>query len=151
MQKIIISDTSCLVLLEKIGELAILHQLYGQVTITAEIEKEYGQPLPEWIAVLNPQNESYQKLLQATLDKGEASAIALAVEIKDCLLVLDDRKARNVAAELKLTYTGTIGVILDAKHKGYIASVKETMKKIRSTDFRLSQEAEQKILKLAGE
>ena len=151
MQKIIISDTSCLVLLEKISELDILRKLFGQVIITAEIQLEYGKPLPDWTIVINPKDDHYKKLLQATLDKGEASAIALAVESGDCLLILDDRKARNVAAELKLTFTGTLGVLLDAKRKGYLPSVKEVMEKIRATDFRLSQEAERKILKLAGE
>lgn len=52
---------------------------------------------------------------------------------------------------MKLKYTGTVGIILDAKEQGYIKSVKHTLKKIRKTDFRLSKDMEQKILSMADE
>lgn len=94
MSKTIIADTSCLVLLAKIDELSILQHLFGEIVITGEIKREYGKRLPSWITVMNPKNDAYQKLLQATIDKGEASAIALAIELSDSLLILDDRKAR---------------------------------------------------------
>jgi len=41
--KIIISDTSCLIILNKIGELALLRQIYNTVTITQDILLEYGE------------------------------------------------------------------------------------------------------------
>ena len=46
MPKVIIADTSCLILLEKIEELTLLYQLYGQVCITEEIANEFGRNLP---------------------------------------------------------------------------------------------------------
>jgi predicted nucleic acid-binding protein len=75
MQKIIISDTSCLILLDKIGALNLLNQLFKTITITAEIAEEFNKVLPQWIVIENPVNKNYQKILEATLDKGEASAI----------------------------------------------------------------------------
>lgn len=38
MHKTIISDTSCFIILTKIGELEILRKVYGQITTTTEIE-----------------------------------------------------------------------------------------------------------------
>lgn len=49
------------------------------------------------------------------MDKGEASAIALAIELDDCLLIIDDLKGRKFANQIGLTIIGTIGVIVDAK------------------------------------
>ena len=39
MQKTIISDTSCLILLEKIGELDILNKLFGTIITTMRLQK----------------------------------------------------------------------------------------------------------------
>ena len=151
MQKTIISDTSCLILLDKIGELNLLHKLFGNVIITSVIAKEFGKNIPKWISVIDPKNKKYQHILQASIDKGEASAIALAVEQEDCLLIVDDQKARHLASQLKLKYTGTLGVIVDAKLSGYIISVKPLLDKIKKTNFRLTPSLENKVLQLTGE
>ncbi|MGE0772041.1 MAG: hypothetical protein AB7K37_10045 [Cyclobacteriaceae bacterium] len=74
MQKIIISDTSCLILLDKVGELKLLNRLFGQIAITREIAIEYKKELPDWFSIVEPTNKTYQKILEASLDKGEASA-----------------------------------------------------------------------------
>ena len=85
------------------------------------------------------------------VDKGEASAIALALETPDSTLILDDYRARKVAEKLKLNFTGTIGVIIRAKIKGVIPSIKPLLVKIKQTDFRLTDDIEQQALKEAGE
>lgn len=46
MHKAIISDTSCLILLEKIGELELLRKLFGVIITTQEVASEFGLPLP---------------------------------------------------------------------------------------------------------
>ena len=80
MQKVIISDTSCLVLLDKIGEINLLNSVFGQITVTQDIANEFGQELPDWFIIDEPANKTYQKILEASLDKGEASAIAYAID-----------------------------------------------------------------------
>ena len=151
MQKTILSDTSCLILLEKIGELDLLHEVFGEILITQEIADEYGLNFPEWISVQNSTNKNYQKILEASVDKGEASAIALAVELVDCLLIIDDLKGRNLAETLGIKITGTFGVILEAKFSDKIDSVKPLLAKIKQTDFHFSKELEEKILAKANE
>jgi predicted nucleic acid-binding protein len=151
MQKTIIADSSCLILLDKIEELELLKKLFGKVIITSIIAEEFGTPLPEWISIKNAENKNYQNILELSVDRGEASAIALAVEQSDCLLILDDQKARRLAAELNLKYTGTIALLVEAKLKGYIISVRPIINKIRKTNFHLTPQLEKKILKSAGE
>jgi len=151
MSKIIVSDTSCLILLDKLSLLFILKELFEEITVTPEIEKEYGQQLPEWIKVVNVQNKIYQIILQSTIDLGEASAIALAIEQPNCLLVLDDNKARKAAARLGIAYIGTLGLLVEAKEVGLIQLVKPILTQIKMTNFRIAENLERQILKLAGE
>ncbi len=124
MQKVIISDTSCLILLDNIGELDLLHKLYGTIITTTEVKLEFGKELPVWFQIIEPKNKKYQSLLENTVDKGEASTIALAVEYDDCLLIIDDLKGRKFALQLGIHIIGTMGVIVDAKLSGTISSVK---------------------------
>jgi len=151
MQKIIISDTSCLILLQNIGQLELLHKLFGIVVTTNEVAGEFGLPLPSWIEIKQPVDKKYQTVIEASVDKGEASAIALAVEYEDCLLIIDDLKGRKFAQNLGLNITGTTGIIVDAKLAGLIPSVKELLITIKETNFRISSQLELLILKRAGE
>ncbi len=151
MQKIIISDTSCLILLEKIEEIKLLQKLFGEIVVTSVIENEFGNPLPEWIKVSNANDKNYQNILESSVDKGEASALALAIEQSDCLLILDDLKARKLAKELKLNYTGTLGILVEAKLSGHINSMKKVLEKIKKTNYRISPSLEKKILNKSGE
>lgn len=151
MQKVIISDTSCLILLDKIGELELLQTLFGRITITNEIADEFNKELPNWFSIQAPKNQMYQVILEASLDKGEASAIALAVEEKDCLLIIDDSKGRKYAEKLRINITGTLGILINAKLSGHIASVKPLLEKIKKTDFRITSDLESIILKKAKE
>jgi predicted nucleic acid-binding protein len=151
MQKTIISDTSCLVILEKIKELELLHRLFGTIITTSEIKDEFGLPLPEWVLIKQVKNKNYQSIIEATLDKGEASAIALALELEDCLLIIDDLKGRKFANQLGLKITETFGVLVEAKLSGAIPSIKPILEKIKATNFRIGEQLEALILKKAGE
>ena len=151
MPKIIISDTSCLIILNKIGELELLQKVYGQIITTPEIATEYGELLPGWIKIMAVTDKFRQQILEMQIDKGESSAIALALETPNSTIILDDYKARKIAEQLGITYTGTIGVIIKAKLNGIIPSIIPVLKKIKLTDFRLSPDIEKQALKEANE
>lgn len=151
MQKVIISDTSCLILLDKIGELKLLNKLFGQIIVTQEIANEFKNELPDWFTIEEPINKTYQKILEASLDKGEASAIAFAMEQADCLLIIDDYKGRRYAEQLGIKITGTLGIIIDAKLSGHIESVRPILDKIKETDFRLTEELEKRTIEKAND
>lgn len=151
MQRTIISDTSCLIVLDKVAEIGILQALYGEITVTSTIAQEFGKTLPDWMTIRDAENKAYENLMQALVDRGEASAIALAVELSGCLLILDDYKARRLASSLELKFTGTFGVLVEAKLSGHLLSVRPILDKIKRTDFRLSPELEKKILDRANE
>lgn len=151
MHKTIISDTSCFIILSNIGELELLHKVYGEIITTIEIATEFGETLPDWVKIKKVTDTYKQQLLELQLDKGESSAIALALEIPESTIILDDIKARKIASRLGINYTGTIGVIIKAKLKGIIPSIKPIIEKIKQTDFRISIEIEFQALKEANE
>jgi predicted nucleic acid-binding protein len=149
--RIIIADTSCFILLDKISSLELLHQVFGEVITTIEVQNEFGKQLPQWIKIEAVNNVEQQSLLESEIDKGEASAIALAMEKTNSLLILDDFKARRIAEKLHLQFTGTLGVLLKAKQAGIISLLKPTLEKIQQTNFRFSEKVFEDILKAANE
>jgi len=67
------------------------------------------------------------------------------------LLVLDDNKARKAATRLGIAYIGTLGLLVEAKEAGLIKLVKPILVQIKMTNFRIAENLERQILKLAGE
>ncbi|OAV65054.1 hypothetical protein Barb6_03004 [Bacteroidales bacterium Barb6] len=148
---VVIPDTSCLIALTKTDTLLLLHRLYHTVIITGEIAAEFGDSLPEWIEIKQVGNKKYLQLLEATLDKGEASAIALAIELENALPVIDDLKGRKEAKRLGLKITGTLGVLFRAKQKGFIPALKPCLDKLQAVNFRISPQIVEELLVLSKE
>lgn len=112
--------------------------------------EEFGE-LPNWVTTKEvTDNGQYLKLAE-DLGKGEASSIALALEFDDSLLIIDEKKGRKVAKELRIEIIGSLGILIKAKEKGVIKSVREILTLIDKTDFRVSQSVREKVLKESGE
>lgn len=149
--KTIISDTSCFIILSNIGELDLLQKVYGEIITTSTIAEEFGDALPDWVKIQNVTDKLRLQILELQIDRGESSAIALALEIPESTLILDDYKARKVAENLGLNFTGTIGIIIKAKLENIIPSIKPFLEKIKQTNFRISAEIELQAYKEARE
>jgi predicted nucleic acid-binding protein len=151
MPDIIIADTSCLILLSKVGNLELLRELYDKVFVTPEIAEEFGTELPPFIFIREAKDKLKIKILRLHLDNGESSGIVLAMETLQSVIILDDLKARKIAKQLDIPFTGTIGIIVKAKKSGIIKSIKPILEKIKQTNFRVSKEIETIALFEAGE
>ena len=151
MHRVVIADTSCLIIFEKIEAFWILNNLYNEVIITDVILNEYGSTLPSWIKVEKVKVKKYQSFLETIIDSGESSAIALASEKDDVTLILDDLKARKLAKQLGFNVSGSLGVLLKAKSKGIIENIKPYIDKIINTDFRISDKIITELLKMCNE
>lgn len=147
-REIIIADASCLIVLQNIQELTLLQKLFGEVFISEEVKNEFGLDLPAWIKIEEIQNKVRQDALNLILDEGEASAIALSLEIKNSLLIIDEKKGRRIAQELKIKIIGTLGIILQAKEKGLIVSIEDLVMKLEKAEFRISHSLKAKILEV---
>lgn len=151
MPKVVISDTSTLILFHKIGEFNLLKGVYGELITTPEIAEEFGEKLPNWIKIQPVSDKKYQIFLETQVDYGEASAIALATQYDDVLLLLDDLKARKLATRLNFKITGTLGIIHKAKQMSLIDKVRPLIDKLLLTDFRVADNIIEEILKLNNE
>ena len=151
MPRYVIADASVLIVLDKIDQLNLLRGVYNDIYTTPEIANEYGNPLPDWIIIEAVKDRKCQKVIEMQVDKGEASAIALAMEYDDSLLILDDLRARKLATRLDLIFTGTLGVINKAKSIGVINEIKPLIEKLKLTDFRISDKVVDTLLKKNNE
>ena len=150
MPSVIVSDTSCLILFYKIEELDLLKKLYGKLHITDTVFKEFNQPVPDWIEVVQPKTDVHRGL-SGYLDAGEATSIALASEYEESLLIIDEIKGRKAAKEMGIPVTGSLGVLTTAKNKGHLKAVKPTIDKIQKTNFRISKELIERVLDKVNE
>ncbi len=151
MHDVVIADTSCFIILSNINELNLLQKVFGTIVTTPVIAREFGDPLPDWIIIKSAEDYRKQKALEELVDKGKSSAIALALEMPQSLIILDDLQARSVAENLGISITGTIGVLVKAKLMGIIPSIKPLLSKIKQTNFRITLAIEAIALKEAGE
>ena len=105
-----VADASPLILLAKLDRLSLLPQLYRQVLIPPAVVRELQAKrdptfpvLERFISTATVQAPGNVRLLQELsghLGAGESEAIALAAELSDALLVMDDAQGRRAAREL---------------------------------------------------
>jgi predicted nucleic acid-binding protein len=145
----IVTDSACLIGLERIGRLDILPALFDPILIPPEVQREFGSPV-DWLQVTNPNNQALINALKLVVDDGEAEAIALAYELHS-LLILDDLAARSVAQRLTVPIIGTIGVLLLAKRAGLVATIAKILIDLESVSFYVSDALKKEALRLAGE
>lgn len=154
----IISDTSSISNLFQIGKVDLLKKLYGNITITPAVKRELyaleeQKKLDElkWIKVLAPKNQKKVAELLEELDLGESESIALAIEKNAKYLIIDEYKGRLIAEQYGVKIVGVLGILIQAKQKGVITSVKEEIEKLRSIGFRLNQRLVDNVLQRLGE
>lgn len=100
-----VSNSACLIGLERIDRLDILSQSFEVVYIPPTVKNEIGFSY-DWLVVRPVQNTAIVRTLRTQLDVGESEAIALAIELGDVLVVLDDKKARSIAQQIGLSISG---------------------------------------------
>lgn len=140
MDRKIISDTSCLIALHNINRLNLLKDLFQEIIITKEVQKEFGEKLPSWIKISGFKNLKLLSELEKRLDKGEASSIVLAREISNSTLIIDEIKGRKIAKSLNIEIIGTIGILILANKKGFVEDALNIVSQLIENGFRISDD-----------
>jgi len=149
MTDLIVADSTCLIGLERIDKIDLLPQMYSQVIIPPQVQKEFGLSFA-WLIVKNPQNIGMVDSLKLMVDDGESEAIALAYEL-GYRLVVDDKQARNIAKRLDIEIIGTVGILVKAKQLGLIDQLLTILEALENKGFYLSQSLKTEALILVGE
>lgn len=157
---IVIADSSALVALSICNVLELLEPLFGEVRVPKAVfdeltiaDKPESQPLRLFLA---------DKVITASLDlstlkktnglgRGELEAIALYQQLDADLLLIDDTRAKKVAYLNNLEVMGSLGVLLHAKHRGFIKEIRPLIDNIKCSDIFISDALLEQILKMVGE
>ena len=160
---IVVSDASPIINLSIIGELELLRQLFETVVIPKAVYEEIcikGKDKPgdkevrqsQWIRVNTCENQELAEKLSLILDKGEAEAIALAIQLSSDLLLIDEKMGKRVARQYHLDTVGLLGVLLEAKQRGLLGSVTNVMSRLRTeANFRIGDDLFEEVRRIAGE
>jgi predicted nucleic acid-binding protein len=135
---IVISDSSPLIALARIGQLNLLAKLYRRILIPPEVGHEVtvaGQGLPgaeqvrsaAWIDVAArhlPADPAIERACRA-LGAGERGAILLAKATNADLTLLDESKARRIARDAGLWVVGCIGLLEAGWRSGIVRDLRQ--------------------------
>ena len=149
MKERAVTNSTCLIALERIGQLDLLPALFEEVVAPPSVHEELGAP-PSWLAVKSPANRTTVDAFRLLVHEGEAEAIALAAEL-GWRVILDDRKARGLARRMGLKVVGTIGLLVRAKQSRIIPAIKPLITALEGVGFRLDADLKAEALRLAEE
>ncbi|WP_424097835.1 DUF3368 domain-containing protein [Moorena producens] len=157
----VIADTSPIQYLYQTNLLDLLPQLYGSVIVPQAVANELAAGAALKISLPDLTSLSWLKVKTTIVDSalqeinglgaGEKEAFALALGIKNSLVIVDDGLARYYAKQLNIKFTGTLGILLKAKQLGELTIVAPILDKLDALGFRLDYSTRMAVLKLAGE
>ena len=75
----------------------------------------------------------------------------MAQTTEDCTVLLDDLRARKVAQRLDIKQIGTVGLLLRAKKRGLLDSIKPHLNALMESGIYIRKELVEAVLKEAGE
>ena len=162
---LVVSNTSPISNLVLIHHLDFLRDQFARVWIPEAVKREIANiPDPTakasvetalqegWLQSGLIENIQLAAVLERELDRGEAEAITLAIEMKADFLLIDERDGRAIARQAGLRVRGVLGVLLRAKATGRISSIKTEIEALRSrAGFFVAPQLEAEILRTAGE
>jgi len=161
----VVSNTSPLTNLLAIDRFQLLSQLYDVVVVPEAVVEEIiidlDKPGPKqgqipkeelsslsWLEIKQVDNHDLVRSLTRELDSDESEAIALALETEAELLLIDERKGRDVARQMGVNPTGLLGVLIEAKDKEIITNVKSILDSLRvDAGFWISEELYHRVLR----
>lgn len=161
MRKVVVNTTP-LIALSHVEQLDVLKKLYGRIIIpeavyrelsvkTESVSKRAIDSSLDWIQIENIQNQMAKTFYKTQLHEGEVEVMILSKEIGADIVIIDDANAKKHAKYLELPVTGTLGVLIKAKQKGYIDELKPILKRMVENGIYISNNLIELCLKQVGE
>lgn len=160
----VISNSSPLMYLSKIGKLFLLRELFNEIFIPKEVFSEISPGKEEgfadaliieeavedgWIKIKEIKPDEKLVRFATELDKGEAEVLTLAREVGAGLVLMGDASARSIANSFGFNVKGTIYVLLKA-YRSKLESkqeVKDSIDTLIHAGFRISTELYARVLR----
>jgi len=161
----VVSNTSPILNLAIIGELSLLRDQFEEILIPGAVLEELRveENLPGskgvrdaikagWIRIETVKQDPLVRAMQRDLDKGEAEAIALAMQVNTRLVLMDERDGRKAARSMKLKVVGVLGILLKSRREGRLMSLEQAMDKLRDkAGFYIREDLYKEIMREANE
>lgn len=159
--EIVVSDTTPLISLMKLGHLELIKKLFGKIIIPQAVYNELvcdvrfqseGQQIKNasYISVVKYENEHSLNLLRRSsgLDLGESEAILLADDLNASFILMDEAKGRQVANQMGLELLGTIGILMIAykEHLLNKQDIYDCIYVLKSAERRISDKLYQQLI-----
>jgi len=160
LSKVVIADAGPLIAFARLQLLDLLPRVFDRVLVTEAVlvecagRPDFPESLPIQEAVSRQMFERCMPLdfsaYQFEVDDGEASTIAAAIECGSGVL-MDDRAGRRMATHIGIPMIGTVGVLVLAKRKGLVPSVKPLLERLVASGYFLGDEIIAAALAAVGE
>ena len=160
---IVVSDATPVISLAKIERLNLLGELYREVLLPEAVYDEVSRN-PAFSAEADAikkcgfmkvktvgKSQSVKILRASGLDLCESEAIVLADALSDSLLLMDERKGRQIAQNMGIRVIGTLGILFQAKKQGLVEQIKPLLDTLRNENIRVGDNLYNSILEQANE
>lgn len=157
-----VSNSGPLIALGSVGRLDLLNSVYGSVFVPPAVFREVAEAGGErpgakallgapWIRRIELSHPP-DPFLVAQLGAGEAEAIALTVQRFGSLVLLDERRARRIAAmAYGLRVRGTLGTLAAAKAVGALSEIRPLLEGMQRNGYYLANELVDRVCREVGE
>lgn len=158
----VVTNSGPLIALASVGQLDLLRALYTTVLVPDAVWREVteagaGRPgarelsITSW-PIKTALDVPPDRLLTEELGAGEADAIALAIQRKARLLLMDDRRARRIAElAYSLPVKGVAGIVVAAKRGGLISAARPLLEMMQGHGYYLAPRLINRACVEAGE
>jgi predicted nucleic acid-binding protein len=154
----IVCDTSPLLLFARADRLGLLPALYQRLVVPGAVLQEVNVQADEPARQIrvHVQQDVFQRkeaqgrsldALGENMGRGERAAIALARELDAELVVLDDEQGRKEARRHGLSITGSIGILIEAKERDVIASVRRKLDRLVEEGLWIDEQPYDRVLR----
>jgi len=156
---IVVADASPLVALAICESLDILEKLFDEVKVSLEVYEEVtvggkfgAAQLKEYLTEKVTDLDLNSFVIEgSSLDKGELSSIALYKHLQADYLLIDEKAGRRVAKLNHIKVIGSLGILIEAKKKGILQSLKPHIQILRSSKIYFNPSLLDYTLKLVNE
>lgn len=159
MSKVIIANATPIVSLCTVGREDILQRLFHHIIIARTVDRELrvsdkpGSTFPEqeWVEVASVHNQELVRSLQKDLDAGEAETIALAIQMKADVVLIDEFAGYQIARNFDLPVVRTLSMLKTAKGRQLISEVRPLVEEMVRKGRWYSQAVIEQFLQELGE
>lgn len=156
---LVVADSSALLALATCQRLDLLERLFTEVKVPQAVLEEVviegkaqSETLREFLAArVVSVHRAACTISAGDLGRGELEAMALYKQLRADFLLVDDKRARNVARENHIEVIGTLGTLLLAKRRGMVEALAPLVERMVASGIRISERLIRDTLSLAGE